>query len=190
MVGKKKFLWIADELRRLIFKRDYLKKKATTSGDPNVWHYYKQFRNHTNNEIKRAKRLYFANNLDLDKHNMKKTWNLINELNSRNYRNTTNIKEVKIGNQVLNSPSQIAEAFNAYFSNVGSNLADEIPSNSDFNPVNYLNPTDQTFSLQFPTVEDVKRYLKTIDEKKLVGLDKIPNKLLKIAADICSTFAN
>ena len=39
-VGKKKSPW----LRRLIFKRDYLTKKATTSGDPSVWHLYKQFR--------------------------------------------------------------------------------------------------------------------------------------------------
>ena len=32
--------------------------------------------------------------------------------------------------------------------------------------------------------ENVKRLLKNIDEKKSVGLDKIPNKLLKIAADV------
>ena len=30
----------------------------------------------------------------------------------------------------------------------------------------------------------VHRLLKTIDEKKSVGLDKIPNKLLKMAADV------
>ena len=115
---------------------------------------------------------------------MKKTWNLINELSSRNCRNTTNIKEVKMGNQVLNSSNQMAEAFDTYFSNVGSNLADEIPRNSDFKPEDYLRPTDKTFSLQLPSVENVKRLLKNIDEKKSVGLDKIPNKLLKIAADV------
>lgn len=59
-----------------------------------------------------------------------------------------------------------------------------MPSNSDFNPEDYLNPTDKTFSLQLPTVENVKRFFKTIDENKSVGLDKIPNKLLKIAADV------
>ena len=99
---------------------------------------------------------------------------LINELNSRNWRNTTNIKEVNIGNQVLDSSNQMAEAFNTYFSNVGSNLADEIPSTSDF----------KTFSVQLPSIENVKRLLKNIDEKKSVGLDKIPNKVLKRAADV------
>ena len=40
-VGKKKSPWVTDDLRRVIFKRDYLKKKVTTSGDPSVWHQYK-----------------------------------------------------------------------------------------------------------------------------------------------------
>jgi hypothetical protein len=38
--------------------------------------------------------------------------------------------------------------------------------------------------LQTPTVDTVHRFLSTIDEKKYVGLDKIPNKLLKLAADV------
>ena len=38
--------------------------------------------------------------------------------------------------------------------------------------------------MQTPTVDTVHRFLSTIDEKKYVGLDKIPNKLLKLAADV------
>ena len=69
-------------------------------------------------------------------------------------------------------------------SNVGSNLSDEIPSSVDSNPDDYLDPTDGTFSLQFPSVNTVTRLLKTIDEEKSAGLDNIPNKLLKIAAEV------
>ena len=65
----------------------------------------------------------------------------------------------------FNSPNQMAETFNTYFSNVGSNLSDEIPSSVDSNPEDYLDPTDGTFSLQFPSVNTVTRLLKTIDEK-------------------------
>ena len=49
----------------------------------------------------------------------------------------------------------MAEAYNTYFSNVGSNLADEMLSSSHFNPEDYLNPTDKTFSLHLRTVENV-----------------------------------
>ena len=43
---------------------------------------------------------------------------------------------------------------------------------------------DKTFSLQSPTFETVYKFLSEIDEKKAVGLDNIPNKLLKMAAQV------
>ena len=75
--------------------------------------------NHTNNEIKKAKRLYFTKNLDLHKDDIKKTWKLINELNSRNRKKTNNISKIKMGEEVITSPMEMAEAFNSYFTNVG-----------------------------------------------------------------------
>ena len=39
-------------------------------------------------------------------------------------------------------------------------------------------------SLQIPTFETVFKLLSEIDEKKAVGLDNIPNKLLKMAAQV------
>jgi hypothetical protein len=63
------------------------------------------------------------------------------------------------------------ETFNSHFSNVGVDLAAEIPA-SEYNPEVYLTPTDKTFNLQTPTIDRVHRLLKTIDEKKSVGLDK------------------
>ena len=77
----------------------------------------------------------------------------------------------------------MAETFNSYFSNVGVDLATEIPA-SGYNPEVYLKPTDKTFNLPTPTIDRVHGLLKTIDEKKYVGLDKIPNKLLNMAADL------
>ena len=167
-VGKKNSPWVTGELKRLLFERDSLKKRAVKSGDASLWHQYKQFRNRANNEIKRAKRLYFTNNLELHKRDMKKTWKLINDLNSRHCRTTSYIKEIKIDDQIVTSPNQMAETFNTYFSNVGSNLSDEIPSSVDSNPEDYLDPTDGTFSLQFPSVNTVTRLLKTMEKNQLV----------------------
>ena len=48
----------------------------------------------------------------------------------------------------------------------------------------YLKATDKTFSLQSPTFETVYKFLSEIDEKKADGLDNIPNKLLKMAAQV------
>ena len=42
-----------------------------STNDPEAWCHYRQARNQTNNAIKKAKRSYFTENLDLNKGNMK-----------------------------------------------------------------------------------------------------------------------
>ena len=112
---------------------------------------------------------WVTNNLDLHKHDIRKTWKLINELDSRNNRKTKNISEVRIGDDVITSPNEMAEAFNSYFSNVGVNLAAEIPS-PKFTPESYLTPTNKTFSIQTPTIATVCRLLKSMKRNLLVWI--------------------
>ena len=47
-----------------------------------------------------------------------------------------------------------------------------------------MQSTESSFSLQIPSVNTVIRLLSKIDEKKATGLDRIPSKLLKTAANI------
>ena len=75
---------------------------------------------------------------------MKKTWQLINELSSRNAGKTKRISEINLGEQDITSPVEIAEAFNSYFSSVGDILAAEIPC-PDHDPNFYLKSSDKTF---------------------------------------------
>ena len=67
-ISNRKSPWITNDLR------DYLKKKAVSINDPEAWDQYRQARYQTNNAIKKAKRTYFTENLDLHRGNMKKTW--------------------------------------------------------------------------------------------------------------------
>ena len=48
----------------------------------------------------------------------------------------------------------------------------------------FLSPSDNSFSLKTPSIDIVLDLLKKIDEKKATGFDKIPSKLLKMAASI------
>ena len=45
-------------------------------------------------------------------------------------------------------------------------------------------PSTQTFSLKITTVGEVRNLLRKLNRRKAAGLDKIPCKLLKVAADI------
>ena len=163
-------------------KKDFLKKKADSTNDPLSWKQFKDARNKANNSVKKAKRKYFSENLDANKSDPRKTWRLINELQSRQSK-STKVSQVKTGNQVFTSPGDIAEAFNNHFTNIGQSLAQEIPS-SEIDPLAYVNPVDGVFYFQLINVQKVIKLLKAIDVSKATGLDKIPNRLLKIAADV------
>ena len=83
-----------------IRKRDFLKKKAISSSNPAIWDQFRCARNHANNAIKLAKRLYVSDNLEANEGNLHKTWNVINELTSRNSGKSTNILEIKVDNKI------------------------------------------------------------------------------------------
>ena len=71
---------------------------------------------------------------------------------------STEVSQVKTGNQVFISPGDIAEAFNNHFTNIGQSLAREIPS-SEIDPLAYANPADGVFSFQRINVQKVIKLL-------------------------------
>ncbi len=75
--------------------------------------------NYLNNEIKKTKQAYYKNNLESNKGNMKKTWNLINELSSRNVSKTKRITQLDFEEREITAPEEIAETFNSYFLGIG-----------------------------------------------------------------------
>ena len=153
-VGSKRSPWITSQLQRKMRKRDYLKQKEIREDNYQIWEQFKHARNHTNNLIKTAKREYFVNNFEINKSNSKETWNLINQLSSRSSKKSVNISEIKTGTNVINTPTELAEAFNLYFSTVGKKLAAEIP-NENMEPEAYMQRTQHRFSLKAPTVSTV-----------------------------------
>ena len=63
-------------------KRDYLKKRAVETNSKKIHRAYKDKRNEVNKLIKSAKFHAILYNIELNKHNPKKTWKNINQLMS------------------------------------------------------------------------------------------------------------
>ena len=73
----------------------------------------------------------------------------------------------------------MAEAFNVHFKMLTRDiLVGEVDAES------FLSPSDNSFSLKTPSVDIVLDLLKKVDEKEATGLDKVPSKVLKMAASI------
>ena len=66
-----------------------------------MWDQFRCARNQANNAVKLAKKLYVSDNLETNKGKLRKTWNVINELTSRNSGKSTNILEVKVDNKIV-----------------------------------------------------------------------------------------
>ena len=181
-ISKKRAPWITKGLLHKMHRRDLIKKKAISSNDHDMWEQFKCARNQANNAIKQAKKRYFSDNLKTSKGNPRKTWNLINELTSRNTSKSSNILEIQVDNTTISTPGDM-EAFNDHFTNIGQVLAQEVPA-AEVNPEFYLSHTDKAFCLKTPSLDVVINLLRNIDEKKATGLDMIPSKLLKMAASI------
>jgi hypothetical protein len=58
--------------------------------------------------------------------NISRTWKLLNQMTCRNMTNKQ-ITEIESNGTLLGNPQMIAEKFNHFFSNVGSDLANKIP---------------------------------------------------------------
>ena len=184
-IGKRKSPWITSHVVQKIRERDYLKRQFDITRDDEIWLQYKKARNETNNTIRQAKHNYFITNIEAARKDPRKTWRLVNDLNSRKVSDVTNVKKVNLdGNEITNA-AEISDAFNSYFTSIGEKLANKIPC-SNVNPVSYIQSTHSVFSFEEIGLSTVNYLLKTINANKATGPDNIPGRLLKIDADILS----
>ena len=97
------------------------------------------------------------------------------------------VNEVKVDNETFRDDENISEAFNEFFINIGPKLASEVRNLSTNKIETFLEDHAVTFpSFHFSTipVENVLNTLRHLNVSKGTGLDKIPAKMLRIAADI------
>jgi hypothetical protein len=91
------------------------------------------------------------------------------------------VNELKLGENILNNPKDIAEGFNSYFSNFGPGLANQIHT-STCNFETYVKKVKSEFPAFQPTnVNNVYQLLSGLSSNKVTGLDKISCKIIKMA---------
>ena len=113
-------------------------------------------------------------------------WKLINSLMSHNSK-SNRIKEIKVDDQIISNNNKVAEAFNDYFINIGPKSATDVTRLSPNNVNTYLKLPDSdspSFHFTYTPVENVLTTLRYLKVSKSTGTDKIPAKMLRIAADV------
>ncbi|CAB4036522.1 Hypothetical predicted protein, partial [Paramuricea clavata] len=83
----------------------------------------------------------------------------------------------------ISQPTELAECFNNYFTNIGPDIAKNI-DNGDRNFKDYITTTTSSFNFQTVSESNVYRLRLSLNPRKSTGIDKIPAKIIRIAAPV------
>ena len=83
---------------------------------------YKAYKNKLNHLLRISERKYYYDNFESVKGNLRSTWKLIKQVLNKGKR-IDSPSEFTIGNKMSKNGSEIMDAFNNCFANIGSNLA-------------------------------------------------------------------
>jgi hypothetical protein len=160
--------------------------KSLQQRTPKAIDTYKKFKNRLNHILKAAERKYYQDLIMTHKSDLKKNWSIIkNVINKNKARNKPNI-QLKINDNIINDPYLIAEQFNSYFVNIGSNL-DKKKSKTNKSPLDYINNNYTVNMYLNPTSAD--EISKIIDKLKdcACGWDDVPSSVIKSTKNHIST---
>ena len=130
--------------------------------------------------MRRAEKLYYENRFVELKNDAKNTWKLIKSVINGNKPTSESISELSINGCTITDKTTMANKFNEYFTNIGSDLSKSIPkvSGSFSDYLNHLKPTDSFFITPTNPAEiiDIVQNLKS---KKSSGYDDVHPSVVK-----------
>ena len=128
---------------------------------------------------RRSRTLYYQERFNLFATDIKKTWTTINEVLGREKAKDSLPKYFMSNGHILSDSFEIAQGFNDFFSNIGPELASQIPdSGKDFSE--YLSEEiKENFVFAKITEEIIMTNLRKMKSKSSSGPDNLSSKLLK-----------
>ena len=99
--------WFDADILAMIYRRDYLKRKAIACKDRRLWQDYRSQRNAVTRVMRQRKRNYYDEKINESQSNPNKLWKVLNQLTGKQHRDEI--------------PGDLnANEFNDYFTSVGS----------------------------------------------------------------------
>lgn len=179
--------WLTKSLLRSINKKNMLYNQYLRHRSNEKLLKYKTYKNKLTDLLRVAKGLYFQNQIELNKTNIKQTWKILNNVIGQNKKKELTYPLVDGNGESITSTEEVANKFCKYFTNIGSNLADKIAiASKSFQ--DYINsvPSDSLLSLNHVTAEKFKSIAKGFKDGKAPGADNIPISIIKKTLDLIS----
>ena len=178
--------WLTKSLLRSINKKNKLYKQYLYHRSNEKLLKYKMYKNKLTNLLRVAKRLYFENEIEKNKTNIKQPWRILNNAIGHNKKKLT-YPLVDENGESINSKEKIANKFCKYFTNVGLNLAEKIaPASKSFQDFISSVPSDSLSSFTHVTAVELKTITKGFKDGKAPGAVNVPISITKKIFDLIS----
>jgi hypothetical protein len=162
--------WIDKEILILMYRRDFLKRKAINNHL--LWKEYKSIRNKVHKLCKLKKKAFFDNLIESNAKDSKSLWKSINKLTGKSV-------------QATPSPHISADNFNEFFATIGANVANKFgPLDSNYQ--HKIKGAQSIYSFNFKNINcsDLLKQLKKLDSGGNIDVLGFDSKLLHLSCDI------
>ena len=137
---------------------------------------YKQY-NNLYNKLKRIMKIkYYSNFLEYNKHNMKKTWEILQKAIGKQHNKSNFPKTFKIENEQITDQVKIAESFNKYFSSIGIKTSENVPKSNKHYSEYLTNPITNSMFLEPVEPSHIFEIVNKLNQKQVVDMTKYPPK--------------
>ena len=175
--------WITEPIKKLIEAKGYyfqLYRLSVVTLEEN-----KRFRNKVNYIIRKHKENFYSNLIENSKNDLKKTWNIINNLISNNIK-CKEINRIVFNNVTYTCSAEIAKTFNNFFCSIGPVYDSMIPA-SDLDPCKFINVNLQNyFFLEPVSPAEVEYYIRNLKNSK----QDITSISISIFKEFCGLFSH
>lgn len=168
--------WLTQGLQNSIKTKNklYHLKQKTHNLDDELR--YKCYKNNLTKLIRKAERDYYQKRLDENKSNLKKSWQILNDIIAKSKRSSS-CSQFYCGDKIITSKIDIANKFNSFFINVGPSLAKQIPIDSR-SPIQYMTKNNQTMAIIPATESEIINIIKDLKNSS-PGWDHITANVVK-----------
>ena len=119
--------------------------------------------------------------LGVNRKNISKHWEIINEILKRKAITTESV--ITDDGKILTKSEDICNEFNNFFANIGPKMASKIPKNPNSSKLTDIHSSSNSFCFERITPEETSQQILLLDENKAKGIDNIPVKVIKLAAE-------
>ena len=150
-------------------------KKFLKSPSPCNESSYKRYKNKLNHYLRLAKPSYYEVKLKTLKNNIKRTWNILNQIiNCTKHPNKLPSTFADSNNQDISDPCLIANQFCNFFTNLGPSLAKKIPTSVNTYRCFLRERSFSSFFFESATQCEIVEIAKSLRINTAAGHDKVP----------------